>query len=163
MKANYDLPKKENLFFKIISFRLILFLMLLIWCTGFSLYSFFPKSNEVLVFSPVIKKIYSAVCYQNEIRSFTISGKKLFVCERCTGIYLGALLFSFISIFVKHLKLNDKILLASFSAIVSDVVIYSAGIFNYSKYYAFVTGFFFGSSAFLYILIILENEFFVKE
>jgi uncharacterized membrane protein len=90
-------------------------------------------------------------------------GKKLFVCIRCTGIYLGALLFSFILIFSKTLKVGRGLFLASLSAMISDIILYSTGIFNYSKYFAFMTGFFFGSIAFLYIFNILENEFFVKE
>lgn len=141
-------------------FRIILFFVLLFWCIGFSLKSIFPHSIEVMIFSPVLKKIYSSVCYQDEFKTFTVSGEKLFVCIRCTGIYLGALIFSFIAIFLKRIRINKKLFLAGLSAVIADVVIYSSGIFNYSKYFAFVTGVFFGSAAFLYILIILESEFF---
>jgi len=122
--------------------------------------SIFPQSNEVLVFSPVLKKVYSTVCYQDDLKTFTIFGKKLFVCIRCTGIYLGALLFSFILIFLKKIKISSGLFLASLSAMISDVILYSTGIFNYSKYFAFLTGFIFGSVVFLYIL---EKEFFEKE
>ena len=143
--------------------RLLLFFILFFWCIGFSLRSIFPDSVEVLIFSPVLKKIYSSVCYQDNLKTFYVSGEKLFVCIRCTGIYLGALTFSFISIFLKQIKVSRKLFLSGLSAILADVVICSSGIFSYSKYFAFVTGFFFGSVAFLYILIILESEFFNKK
>jgi uncharacterized membrane protein len=155
--------KHSDNFHKMMLLRLVLFFILLLWCLGFSINFLFPKSEELLVFSPVIKKIYSTVCYQDELRTLSFYGKKLFVCTRCTGIYLGALLFSFISIFFGQIKSSGNLFLAGMSTIFADIIIYSTGIFNYSKYYAFVTGFFFGSAAFLYILIILENEFFAKE
>ncbi|MFZ0456815.1 MAG: DUF2085 domain-containing protein [Ignavibacteriaceae bacterium] len=141
-------------------FRIILFVLLLFWCIGFSLKSIFPQSTEVIIFSPVLKKIYSSVCFQDELKTFTFSGEKLFVCIRCTGIYSGALIFSFVSIFLKQIRISKKLFLAGLSAVIADVALYSSGIFGYSKYFAFVTGFFFGSVAFLYILIILETEFF---
>jgi uncharacterized membrane protein len=157
-----EINVQTQIFFnhKLSLFRIILFFILLFWCIGFMLKSIFPHSTEVLVFSPVLKKIYSSVCYQDELKTFTVSGEKLFVCIRCTGIYLGALIFSFISIFLKKIRMSKKLFLAGLSAVMADVVLYSSGIFSYSEYFAFVTGFFFGSVAFLYILIILETEFF---
>jgi uncharacterized membrane protein len=116
-----------------------------------------------MVFSPVLKKIYSTVCYQNDLKTYTIFGKKLLVCIRCTGIYSGALFFSFILLFIKKIKVGEGLFLASLSAMISDVILCSTGLFYYSKYFAFMTGFFFGSIAFLYIFIILENEFFEKD
>jgi uncharacterized membrane protein len=148
---------------KLTLFRIILFFILLLWCIGFSLKSIFPDSTEVIIFSPVLKKIYSTVCHQDELKTFTISGEKLFVCIRCTGIYLGALIFSFVAIFFNRIQISKKLFLAGLSAVTADVVLYSSGIFSYSKYFAFVTGFFFGSVAFLYILIILETEFFSEK
>ena len=144
-------------------FRPALFLILSIWCIGFSLNIIFPHSAEVLIFSPVLKKFYSSICHQDDLKTFSVSGEKLFVCIRCTRIYLGALVFSFISIFLKRIRISKKLFSAGLSAIIADVIIYNSGIFNYSKYFAFVTGFFFGSVAFLYILIILETEFFNKK
>jgi len=155
-----DIKAKISFNRKFPLFRLALFFVLLLWCVGFSLKSIFPHSTEVLIFSPVLKKIYSTVCHQDDLKTFTVSGEKLFVCIRCTGIYLGALLFSFIAIFLKRIRISKKLFLAGLSAIIADVVTYSSGIFSYSKNFAFVTGIFFGSAAFLYILIILESEFF---
>ncbi len=136
-------------------FRISLFIILFFWCIGFSLKSIFPHSTEVLIFSPVLKKIYSSVCYQDDLKTFTVSGERLFVCIRCTGIYFGALVFSFFSIFLKKIRISKKLFLAGLSAVIADVVLYSSGIFSFSQYFAFVTGFFFGSVAFLYILIII--------
>ncbi len=162
-ELNRRISRRTPLFQNFSLIRLLLFLILLFWCIGFTLRSIFPDSAGVIVFSPLLKKIYSSVCYQDNLKTFSISGEKLFVCVRCTGIYLGALVFSFISIFLKRIRISRNLFIAGLSAIIADVLIYSPGIFNYSKYFAFVTGFFFGSVAFLYILIILEKEFFKKE
>ncbi len=143
--------------------RIFLFLSLLTWCIGFSINLLFPKAYEMQILSPILRKLYSSICYQDELKTFTIYGEKLMVCIRCTGIYFGALFFSVISIFFKTFKVNGKLLVAALAGILSDIILYTTGFYNYSKFYAFVTGFFFGSAAFLYILIILENEFLVKE
>lgn len=162
-QIKYDIHNKISFIQKFHVARVILFFILLIWCIGFSLKAIFPHSDEILIFSPLLKKFYSSICHQDDLKTFTISGEKLFVCIRCTGIYLGALAFSFISIFLKRIRISKKLFLAGFSAIIADIIIYNSGIFDYSKYFAFVTGIFFGSVAFLYILIILETEFFNKK
>ena len=159
---NNSIPIKR-LINKRIFLRIFLFLSLLTWCIGFSINPLFPKASEMQILSPILRKLYSSVCYQDELKTFTIYGKKLLVCIRCTGIYFGALSFSFISIFFKTFKVSRKLLVAALAGILSDIILYTTSFYSYSKIYAFVTGFFFGSAAFLYILLILENEFLVKK
>jgi uncharacterized membrane protein len=149
--------------FKKIFFRILIFLTVLIWCAGFSSGLLFHSSNEVEIFSPIFKKIYSSVCHQNDGRTYSIFGVELFVCARCAGIYIGFLIFSLISIFLKNFKIKEKIFISALAAMVTDVILHTTGIVSYSKYFAFATGLFFGSVCFLYILIILENEFFAEE
>lgn len=162
-QGKHEIQNRISVYRKFPFIRIILFYILLIWCVGFSLKSIFPHSTEVHIFSPVLKKLYSTVCYQDNLKTFTVSGEKLFVCIRCTGIYLGALTFSFISIFIRQIRISKKVFLAGLSAIIADIIIYTSGMFSYSKYFAFVTGFVFGSVAFLYIIILLEKEFVNKK
>jgi uncharacterized membrane protein len=149
--------------YKTIFFRVLIFFTILIWCAGFSSSVIFHSSNEAIVFSPILKKIYSSVCHQIDERTISVLGIKLYVCARCAGIYIGFLIFSFISIFLKSFKIKGKIFTSALSAMIADVIMHTTGIAAYSKYFAFATGLFFGSVCFLYILIILENEFFAKE
>lgn len=44
----------------------------------------------------------------------------------------------------------------------ADVILYSIKVYEYNKSFAFVTGLFFGSAAFLYILSGVENSFYQK-
>jgi uncharacterized membrane protein len=37
----------------------------------------------------MIRYLFSFLCHQNAVRSFTIDGQALPFCQRCTGIYLG--------------------------------------------------------------------------
>jgi uncharacterized membrane protein len=155
----------EKLFIpvKIIFFRTFIFMLLLIWCIGFIPGIFLKLSENLIVLLPVLKKIYAGVCYQDPEKTFTLFGMQLLVCTRCTGIYLGAAALSIISVFYKKIRCDKNYLLLGLAAIITDKVLYNSGVFYYSRYFSFATGFFFGSAAFIYILIILENEFFIKE
>lgn len=92
------------------------------------------------------------VCHQDASKSFFLSGNKLEVCARCTGIYLGALIFSISGLIFSKLKLISKIFLfISIGIIMIDIFLYSAGIYNYSKPIALITGLILGSVSILYI------------
>jgi uncharacterized membrane protein len=134
--------------------------MLLIWCIGFSSPSLFPNSQLIKIFHPVIKNLYGTVCHQQNDKTFIFSGQKFLVCARCTGIYFGALLMSFLSLFFfTKLQLKSKALYFASAPILFDVICSTFEIYKYSKDVAFITGMFFGSIVFLYIASILENNF----
>ena len=130
------------------------------WCIGFLSDSLFPDSVYTIIASPFLKKMYGAVCHQHIEKTFFLNGHYLFVCARCTGIYAGALIVSFISLF-SFRKLPEKMNLLYISAVpmLIDVVSTTIGIYSYSKIIALLTGIFFGSAVFVYILAALENNF----
>ncbi len=105
-------------------------------------------------------KIYSLVCHQETDKSFFIDGFKIEVCARCTGIYTGAVLFSIAGLLVSKLRPRDKKwLLYSMIPMAADVVLYSAGIYDYTKWIAFSTGLILGSASILYIFTGIEDYF----
>ena len=146
-----------------ISLRLVLFFMLIVWCFGFSFESLFPNSSLAAISYPLLKHAYGEVCHQVPSKTFVIENHKLLVCARCTGIYLGALVLSFLSLFIfKKLNFGIKLLYISLVPILIDVIFSSLSIYKYSKLIAFGTGIFFGSIVFIYILTTLENNFIEK-
>ncbi|MEO8399059.1 MAG: DUF2085 domain-containing protein [Ignavibacteriaceae bacterium] len=137
--------------------RVLFSFLLVIWILGFASLSIFQSSFAVII-SPFLKKIYAAVCHQIDYKTINFFGQKLFVCSRCTGIYFGAFLSSFYLIFdSRKIGLKNSFLLAASILIIMDVVFYSIGLYEYSKSIAFITGLFFGSIVFVYILIIIEK------
>ncbi len=143
-----------------LTFRLILFISLSCWCMGFLIGSIFPNSVYSIISLPFLKIIYRIVCHQIIEKSFFYNGHYFMVCARCTGIYTGALIISFISLFALH-KLSENIKMLSIAAIpmIIDVISTSTGIYSYHKVFALLTGIFFGSAVFAYILAVIENNF----
>jgi len=130
------------------------------WCFGFLSGSLMPDSLYALIASPFLKKMYGAVCHQHIEKTFLFNGHYFLVCARCTGIYFGALLISFISIF-SFRRLPDRMNLLYICAapMLIDVAATTTGIYHYSKITALITGIFFGSAVFAYILASIENNF----
>ena len=145
---------------KIKYFKTAVIIFLTLWCFGI----FFPvlfKSDESYLFSRVfLDKVYSLICHRDNAKSFFISGEKLEVCARCTGIYLGALIFSIPALLFPGIKPHSKRLLYSGMVIMAtDIVLYSTGIYDYSKWVAFLTGLILGSVCILYIFDGIEEYF----
>jgi uncharacterized membrane protein len=136
----------------------------MVWCFGFSFESLFPNSSLAAVSYPILKHAYGEVCHQLPSKTFLIGSQKLLVCARCTGIYLGALLISFFSLFfIKKLNFGIKLLYISLAPMLIDVIFSTLNIYKYSKLIAFGTGIFFGSIVFVYILAAIENNFIDKK
>ncbi|MHB8579652.1 MAG: DUF2085 domain-containing protein [Ignavibacteriaceae bacterium] len=125
---------------------------------------FYNINHYAVITYPLAKRIYSVVCHQITQKTFTVNGEKLLVCARCTGIYLGALSASFISIFYFHSKIKGiELFLISLIVILTDVLLTTAGVYNYSKFLAMATGLFFGSVSFVYILNVIENNLLIRK
>jgi uncharacterized membrane protein len=108
---------------------------------------------------PFLKMMYSTVCHQNTLKSFSCNNTTLLVCARCTGIYLGVLVTSFVILFTLRVLRIKTIYLLLFSfPMLADVILYSIGFYHYNKIIASITGFLFGSVVFLYILNAIENS-----
>ncbi|MBZ0200688.1 MAG: DUF2085 domain-containing protein [Ignavibacteriaceae bacterium] len=131
---------------------------LILWIAGFSL-SFFNTREIALLFIPT-KFLYSTVCHQNPAKTISYHSHSMFVCTRCTGIYIGAFLASVPAfIFVrKKISLTINILLIMSVPMLLDVIFLTIGLYQYSFYIAFFTGLLFGSTLFIYILASIENS-----
>jgi uncharacterized membrane protein len=131
--------------------KISLFILLLIWCFGYMIEFFIPVSNKLVYLIPFLKNNYSLVCHQDSHKLIRIGVYSMLVCARCAGIYSGAFLVSFISIFVvKPIIIPAKILFLSAVPMLFDVIATTAGIYYYSKTAAFLTGILFGVVSFLY-------------
>jgi len=139
--------------------RIILFLLLLIWMTGIAFPVLFA-SSRLIIFTPFVKKLFANVCHQQSYKCISINGQQLLVCSRCFGLYLGAFVFSFLSLFLKlSPKGLFKYFILSLFIMFADIFSYNVGLYSYSKYIASLTGIFSGSILFIYILNQIESLF----
>ena len=140
------------------SYSLTLFFLFLIWFLGIFI-EWFIKIDEQLVFAlPFLQKTYSLVCHQEKNKLLLFGGAETLTCARCTGIYLGLLLSSFIVLIkLSKWKLHINILLIAAAPMMVDVLFTSLNIYNYSKFIAFSTGLLLGSTGFFYLYAGLNN------
>jgi len=120
---------------------------------------FFGKSDSSIIFYPLFHKIYSGVCHQIDYKTFSAFGYHFHVCARCSGIYLGVLIGSILSLFYynhKHLKI--RYLYFGAFPMLTDVIFQSMDIVPYIKISAFVTGLIFGFTVFAFFLSAIENS-----
>lgn len=141
-----------------ILFRAFLFFIILIWTAGFSSLHLLPADTFSAGSFFIIKQMYSNVCHQLPERCIEWNGWTFLVCARCTGIYAGAAAASLFSLIInKRIIISRKLMIFALLPMLIDVILYSAGVYQYSKSSAFISGLFSGSAVFLYILFILEN------
>lgn len=80
------------------------------------------------------------------------------VCARCSGIYLGALLSSLLSlVYFKQIEWNLTPLIILSVPMLADVLLVSLSVYPYSRIFSSITGILFGSIVFIYILSVIEN------
>jgi uncharacterized membrane protein len=134
---------------KIIQFSF--FFIILLWCTAIiiePLISIFPKLTYIL---PFLKYNFSIVCHTEQDKLFNFGDYHTLVCSRCAGIYFGSLISAILILLGLKSKLKTKILLLGSIPMLLDVILYSIGIYSYSKYIALFTGLLLGSLGFIYI------------
>jgi uncharacterized membrane protein len=132
--------------------RVIFAIIFLLWCAG-NVYSLLAANNANHFVSAFLNHTYSIVCHQAEHKLIYIDGSSTYLCARCTGIYIGALVMS-VSLMINNFRTNNslKSLIISSSIILLDVVFVNTGLYNYSKWIAFTSGFLFGAVIYIYIL-----------
>ena len=146
-----------------IYFRLFVFLLISVWCVGFSLKSLSNGSALSIVSSPVLNLFYHNVCHQEDQKLIIINGFPLLVCARCTGIYLGALIASvFVLISLRNIKISNILFKFALVILGADVIINNLFLTNYSKSTAFSTGLLFGAVCFFIVVSIIENYILTK-
>lgn len=141
------------------SAKIILFLIITIWCIGFM----YPLSDPIGISNPIIefflKNGFSNVCHQQQEKLFEIFGIKLLVCWRCAGIYLGAFAAAFFNLLItKEVQISNFLFIASSIPMIVDVFLYTSGVYSYSNWLAFSTGIIFAIIAFNYISATFENK-----
>lgn len=135
-----------------LSIKLVIVLLVLIWCLGIFSEWLIPFNNKITIALPFLHKTYSLVCHQIKTKLITNGTYETMVCARCTGIYLGSLISSIVLIFFNFKKsLGIKLLLIFSAPMLLDVFLYTINVYSYSKLIAFSTGLFFGSVGFLYL------------
>ncbi len=149
-----NLPNLNLKFFQ----KIILFSLIIIWCAGFLIEFIIPVFNNAAYALPFLDKFYSLVCHQNPHKLITINGYSTLVCARCTGIYFGFLISAAIFIFIVNIT-EPKIKYFIFAGIpmALDVLLYSIGVYPYSKTIALITGLLLGSVGFIYFYDALKK------
>jgi uncharacterized membrane protein len=132
--------------------KVIFTIFLILWCAG-NVYSFLAANNVNYFVSAFLNHTYSIVCHQAEHKLIYIDGSSTYLCARCTGIYIGALVMS-VSLMINNFRTNISLisLIISSSIILLDVVFVNTGLYNYSKWIAFTSGLLFGAVIYIYIL-----------
>ena len=133
-------------------FRIILFSIMLLWCSGIFIEWLVIFNEHLLILLPYLHKAYSLVCHQDKSKLITNNFAETLVCARCTGIYLGMFLTSFAFLFKNiSYNTNTKYLLFASIPMFLDILLYSMNIYHYSKLIAFLTGSLLGSVGFFYL------------
>ena len=146
-----------------IYFRIFIFLLISVWCVGFSFKSLSGGSALSLVSSPILNLFYHHVCHQQDQKLIIINGFPLLVCARCTGIYLGALVTSvFVLISLRNIKISHILFKFAILILLADVIINNLFFTTYNKLTAFFTGLLFGAVCFLIVISIFENYILIK-
>ena len=99
---------------------------------------------------------FGFICHQLPERSFFISGHKLAVCSRCTGLYFGftcaLLLYPLLrSLRVAHTP-HRKWLIAAAIPLVIDFLLTFVGVWENTHTTRFVTGFILGAVVVFYVM-----------
>ena len=144
--------------------RVFIFLLITIWLFGIFIEFLIPLQKGLAYLFPFLESIYSTVCHQKPKKLIEIGGAHTLVCARCTGIYLGGFLSSFIFLFIAKVNLkNGKLMIAASIPMIIDVLLYSSGLYEYSKTIALITGLLLGSVGIAYIynglqILVEKNE-----
>ena len=144
--------------------KFVISFAILLWIFGIFIEFLIPYFNQLSFVYPFLSRIYSTVCHQQVEKLIVYDNHCTLVCSRCSGIYVGGFISSFILLFVSKLKLRSGkfMIFASFPMLI-DVFLYSIGAYNYSKIFAFITGVIFGLVGIVYIyngfqILIEKNE-----
>src|SRR4030095_6343895 len=113
-------------------------------------------ANGHITVAQNIYHLFSFLCHQLPERSFFVSGHKLAVCSRCTGIYSGATLTLLLYPLVKSLRVSHtphrKWLIAAAIPLAIDFLLTFLGIWENTHTTRFVTGFILGSVVVFYVM-----------
>ncbi len=130
--------------------KIILFLLILIWNLAIFTRFFYESYPNISIMEPALKKVFGTVCHSDPGKVLSCNGNSTFACARCTGIYNGSLLLSFVFIFTHPYKKKNKKIPWLFLPMLADVILNFAGLDIYYHYRAYITGFLSGSAGIFY-------------
>ena len=164
MKKINRVETEYRSFNKFSALKLIVVILLIIFCTGLLFPVLSPDFNGKIYISHLLSNAYSLVCHQSEQALFHFSNQHSFVCARCLGIYFGALLLLIIMM-TQSFKFNFglKPLIIFSTPMVIDAIAVRLSFYQYLKTVAFITGLLFGAIVLYYILDTIENSFFTQQ
>lgn len=93
---------------------------------------------------------FSPVCHQNPMRSFTFDGYPWAVCQRCSGIYLGALILALVPALMTSRMTSEPgprrfFVLAASLPLLLDASLPVTGIWTNTPWSRFASGMIFGA------------------
>lgn len=122
-----------------------------------------PIFPSLSYFFPFLNLTYSHVCHHQPEKLIYFEYGQTLTCARCTGIYVGSFVSAVLLLFFKvKQNISYKLFLIAVVFILIDIIMYSTGVYNYSKIIALLTGMFLGSIVFYYFYKGL-NEFFTDK
>jgi uncharacterized membrane protein len=131
---------------------LLVSLGLLVICGSLFLTLFLPPylaSHSGSLVAAFIYLAFSSVCHQMPARSFWAWGSPLAVCQRCTGIYFGMLLFSILTLVRPCLFLNQRpiryLVVVASLPLALDAMLPHLGLWTSTPLTRFLSGVLFGS------------------
>ena len=131
---------------------LLVSLGLLILCGSLFLSLFlapYLSSRSHSIFAAGIYLFFAPVCHQMPARSFAAWGYPLAVCQRCTGIFSGMLLFSLLTLVTPWFRLHQRSLRFFVFAASLPLVLYALlphlGLWTNTPLTRFLSGALFGS------------------
>lgn len=135
-----------------LSIKLLIFFLLLFWFMGIFYEWLIYLNSDLIKYFPIVNKTYSLVCHQDKSKLIKINGLETLVCARCLGIYSGAVLLSFASLFISlKYKPNFNLTFVILLIVLIDVLFTTIKIYNYSYTIALISGILLGSISFLYL------------
>ena len=133
-------------------YKLIFVALIFLWILGIFTEVLIPYFDNLTFLYTYLKFSYSHVCHQQPEKVFSIDGHNLLVCSRCAGIYFGSFISSLIFLFIPMIKIRSiKYLILAAVPMLIDVVLYTSGVYTYSKSFALFSGFLFGIAGIIYI------------
>ncbi len=140
--------------------RILIVITLLVWVSGIFFEWIIPLFPNSVFALPILQNAYSHVCHQQSHKLLGDSVYHSLVCARCIGIYFGFFLVSIISLIWKlPSEPRVKYFLIAMLPMFADVILYSIGVYSYSKILALFTGLLLGSTGFLYFYSALNKLF----
>lgn len=152
------MSKQPKTISRVFTIKVFLFAVLTIACAGIAFDILFPDYKDNFIVSFILKNFWGNVCHQEHNKSLSINGTYLMVCSRCAGIYFGAWFVSFISMFIKQIKINLSLIIICTIPMLADILFYNIRIYEYSKVIAFFSGVIFSSSVVIFFLNNIKSE-----